>query len=89
MEVAHYSGLGAGTGPNGGNCAGCSGYYGLFDYPLTGPNYGIENVMETPGVITAIDARVTINNALIERTFNPNGPFCDGCFAEFNKRSRY
>jgi hypothetical protein len=78
-------GFGGGTGPNGGNCAGCSGYYGLFDYPLTGPNYGIENVMETPVVITAIDAQVTINNALIERTESPNGPFCDGCFADLTR----
>jgi hypothetical protein len=41
-------GFGGATGPNDGSLAGTSGYYSLYNYPLTGPNYGIELSVEIP-----------------------------------------
>ena len=73
-------GFGGGTGPNGGACAGCSGYYVLYNYPLTGPNYGIENVTETPAIISDPFVQILVNSALGD---TPAGEtqVCNSCFS--------
>lgn len=74
-------GFGGGTGPNGGACAGCCGYYSLYEYPLTGPNYGIENVTETPIVLTDTFVQRLVNLALGPNSgTSETGPVCDSCF---------
>ena len=41
-------GWGGGTGPNGGTAAGLCGYYSLYNYPMTGPNYPAEKYQYVP-----------------------------------------
>ena len=41
-------GFGGGTGPDGGTQAGLCGYYSLFNYPMTGPNYALEKYQNLP-----------------------------------------
>jgi hypothetical protein len=79
-------GFGGSTGANGGGSAGCSGYYILYNYPLTGPNYGIENITETPVVLTDLSVQNLINLSLgDDPDANSPNEICDSCFSGFQR----
>ena len=64
-DYCQINGFGGGTGPDGGNCAGCSAYFALQNEPMTGPNYAVETIVETPARFPIPSAaQATINRAL-------------------------
>lgn len=68
--------------PPPGQTAGCCGYQSLKDYPQTGPNYGLDWIVETPVVIhhpiVQLNYNLSVDNS--ENSPNPNES-CRGCLA--------
>lgn len=74
-------GFGGGTlPPNPSGETGCRGYRPLKNYPMTGPNYGVEWIVETPVVVNDSVIQESFNYSLLPSSTNPN-EFCDGCLS--------
>ena len=55
----------------------CVGYTALINYPLTGPNYGVDYIIEYPFIIHDPVVQQNVNLG-IEPSSGPEGPICPG-----------
>jgi hypothetical protein len=82
-----FCGFGGGTGPNGDGIV-PEGYLSLFNYPLTGPNYGLEISVERPifNITTPTTAglQIQIEGQLCDESVNA-GESCGECATERGK----